>query len=238
MTPWQAYDIVLDHIVIAAVSLESGEHWLAQRLGVTLQNGGQHAGWGTHNKLLQLGAGVYLELIAIDPNQAEPSVVGADGKTRKLDRPFGLDQPATRRALAHQPRLLHYVMRTRQLAAAAGAIDYDCGVVNEMRRGSLSWQITLGEGGMPCLFGERGTSAGRELVSVLPTLIDWGNTPHPGTTLEQRGVTFQSLTIAANALKLIRLGGVSRDPRMVLQQAGHSALGVELQTPQGWVLLA
>ena len=43
MTPWQAYDIVLDHVVMAADSLESGEQWLASRLGVTLHKLG--ASW-------------------------------------------------------------------------------------------------------------------------------------------------------------------------------------------------
>ena len=241
MTPWQAYDIVLDPVVMAADSLESGEQWLASRLGVTLQAGGQHTGWGTHNKLLQIGGGVYLELIAGDPTQPTPKVLGNHGKMVKRARPFGLDQPATRRALADRPRLLHYVMRTRQLAQAAGAVDYDCGAVQAMRRGELQWQITIGEGGMPCLSGDRHShrriNRGRALVSVLPTLIDWGSTPHPATRLEHRGISFQSLNIAAPAAQLIRLAGITRDPRLVLQQATQTALAMELQTPLGWVLL-
>ena len=57
------------------------------------------------------------------------------------------------------------------------------------------------------------------------------------TSLEHRGISFQSLNIAAPAAQLIRLAGITRDPRLVLQQATQTALGMELQTPLGWVLL-
>lgn len=235
MTPWQAYDIELDHVVVGAVSLDAGERWLAQRLGVPLQPGGQHAGWGTHNRLLNLGNGNYLELIAADPGQPQPTRVGGNGRPVRRERPFGLDRPDTQRALAQRPRLLHYVMRTPRLQAAVEALDYDCGTVHAMSRGTLTWQIALLEQGMPRLRSVAASHA--PMVSVLPTLIDWGSTPHPSTTLPPQGVTLQALRIAAPAPMLIRLGGIVRDPRLILCEATEPSLGLELSSPQGWLML-
>jgi len=41
MSPWQAFDIALDHLVVATASLGAGTEWLEERLGVSLQIGGQ-----------------------------------------------------------------------------------------------------------------------------------------------------------------------------------------------------
>ena len=73
----------LDHLVVACLDLDDGDAWLRRRLGVALAPGGRHTGWGTHNRLLQLGAGVYLELIAPDPDAPDP----------QGPRPFRLDDP-------------------------------------------------------------------------------------------------------------------------------------------------
>lgn len=57
----------LDHIAIAAETLEEGAAWAEERLGVPLLPGGKHARFGTHNQLLGLEDGLYLEVIAVDP---------------------------------------------------------------------------------------------------------------------------------------------------------------------------
>ena len=56
---------VFDHLVIAAESLEAGVAWAEERLGVSFEVGGQHLRYGTHNALLGLVDGLYLEVIAV-----------------------------------------------------------------------------------------------------------------------------------------------------------------------------
>ena len=90
----------LDHLVVAAASLDEGVAWCERTLGVTPGPGGRHPLMGTHNRLLALAGEAfpasYLEIIAIDPDAAAPRRV----------RWFGLDDPALQAALATSgPRL-------------------------------------------------------------------------------------------------------------------------------------
>lgn len=48
--------LALDHLVVAARTLEEGARWLEARTGVPTAPGGRHALMGTHNRLLSPGA--------------------------------------------------------------------------------------------------------------------------------------------------------------------------------------
>ena len=170
--------LVLDHLVVAARTLDEGEAWLKTRLRRDLVPGGAHPGFGTHNRLLRLGDDCYLELIAADPAQTT---------TRLL---FGLEQQAVARALADQPLLLHTVFRVvapQVLDHVLPRLDYDPGVPTAMSRGELRWRITIPSQGRPAGDG------------LLPTIIDWGDTHHPCTRLPDSGVALAAMHLRGPA---------------------------------------
>ena len=117
--------VALDHVAIACRDLEASAAWLSARLGVTLEPGGKHPQMGTHNRLLSLGPGEYLELIAIDAAAPAP------------DRPrwFGLD------GFDGPPCLAGWVMRQTPLVAPEGT------TITEASRGDLRWRITVPDNG-------------------------------------------------------------------------------------------
>src|SRR5512143_2636784 len=126
----------LDHIVIAAASLDAGVTWVEQRLGVKPVAGGQHVAMGTHNALLRLGARCYLEVIAIDPAGQAPS----------RPRWFSLDEPDMRERLARSPALITWVVRTPSLASACARVP-DLGDILPMTRNAFRWAISVPENG-------------------------------------------------------------------------------------------
>jgi len=157
--------LALDHLVVAARTLEEGAAWLEARMGVPTVPGGRHALMGTHNRLLGLGAGAYLEVIAIDPEAPAPA----------RPRWFALDSPAMRRRLASGPALVHWVARTQDIDAARAAHPDLVGEVLALSRGDYRWRIGVPpDGSLP------GGGA-------FPTLIQWEGDRHPASAQPSSG---------------------------------------------------
>ena len=57
----------LDHIVVASLTVEEGVAHVERRLGVIVPPGGEHPSMGTHNHVMRLGDGIYLEIISPNP---------------------------------------------------------------------------------------------------------------------------------------------------------------------------
>lgn len=119
--------IKLDHLAVACASLAEGTAWVEDRLGVSLQKGGQHPRYGTHNTLLGLAGGLYLEVIAKD-HAAIPEAGHAW---------FGLDH------FSGPPRLANWICQTGAMADAPPF----AGPARALTRGDLSWQITVPDDG-------------------------------------------------------------------------------------------
>jgi hypothetical protein len=210
----------LDHLVIAAASLEAGTIWLNEKLGVTIPAGGRHSLMGTHNRLMQLGHGTFLELIAIDPEAPPP------GRRRW----FGLDDPEIQARLAREPAFLTWVARCDDIEAAAAASQIDVGPVEEGRRGHLIWQITIPRDGS--------TPEG----GLFPTLIHWPDGRGPAANMADLGCRLEALRIRhpepgrlAAALAAIGAGDIATiEPAGADTPPGLTAL---IGSPRGMVAI-
>lgn len=150
----------LDHLVYAVPELVDGARRIEGLLGVPTEPGGTHVGRGSHNRLIGLGPDRYLEIVGPDPEQPAPGA----------PRWFGLDG-------LRAPRLVTWCMKATGLAAsvergrAAGIELGEPTVASRLRADGteLSWTFT----------DPLADRAG----GVVPFLIDWGDSEHPGRGL-------------------------------------------------------
>jgi hypothetical protein len=198
----------LDHLVIAAPTLESGTAWLEELLGVSLQAGGQHAFMGTHNRLLRLG-NVYLEVIAIDPDAPAPN----------RPRWFGLDT-----FHLEGPRLIHWVARTDDLKSMAAMSLEPLGVVTDAARGDLRWRITIPDDGHLPLGG------------IMPTLIEWQGA-HPVSKLVESPCELVSLSGLHPQPERVKAALESIGARLTVTEGAIPALTAVISSPNGLVTL-
>jgi hypothetical protein len=174
----------LDHLVVAARTLDEGVRWCEATLGIVPAAGGKHPLMGTHNRVFSIAsahfARAYFEIIAIDADAQPP------GRARWFD----LDQPAMQAALAQGPQLVHWVLRCDDLDARLAAlrgIGIDRGEAIAAERdtpqGLLRWRISVRADGQRLHRG------------ALPTLIEWGDR-HPTDALPASGVTLDGLRVS------------------------------------------
>jgi hypothetical protein len=195
--------------VYATPDLGEGIEALAGRLRVRAAPGGQHRGLGTHNALLSLGEGAYLEIIAPDPGQPPP----------RQARPFGLDG-------LRAPRLVTWAVRAPDIdarAERARAAGYDPGPVIALGRdladgGRLEWRLTF-----------RRPPGGDGLV---PFLIDWGETPHPSASAPA-GCTLVALRGEHPRPTEVEPLLAALSVELPLTVGRAPALVAELETPRG-----
>ena len=168
----------LDHLVVAASTLEQGVAWCEATLGVRPSTGGQHVFMGTHNRVFDISTArhprAYLEIIAIDPSLPPP------GRARWFD----LDDAAMQERLAAAPQLVHWVARVDDIAAAHAAMlaeGIDGGRVIDAQRGALRWRITVRDDGR------------RPQGGAAPALIQWLG-PHPTDALPASEVRLASMS--------------------------------------------
>lgn len=218
--------LALDHLVIAAQTLDAGTEYVADALGIAPHSGGTHAAMGTHNRVLGLFGGMYLEVIALDPDAPAPP----------RPRWFGLDTDCVRERLQAGPFLLHWAARVERpadLTRWQAQYPDQIAPVIPMQRGDLRWRITVPEdGSLPAWHGEA-ASAGDGL---LPSLIQWDVSPHPGASLPRHDLALRRLTGQHPNAELLRQGlaWLGGEPLMTLEQTdGPPQLIAEIETPQG-----
>ncbi len=214
--------LVLDHLVVAAATLDEGVAWCERTLGITPGPGGKHARFGTHNRLFSLASPAwpraYFEIIAIDAQASAPA----------QPRWYGLDDPARQRRLAGQgPTLVQWVARCDDLAGVqalwrTAGIDVGEAIAAERATpgGRLRWRISVRDDGARLAGG------------AVPVLIDWGAAVHPTDAMPASGVALVSMqlgTLPAAVAIALPPGGIT--------SGGAVPLAVVLDTPRGRVEL-
>jgi hypothetical protein len=229
----------IDHLVVAATSLDQGVQWCEALFGITPALGGEHALFGTHNRLFKIATPTfpmaYFEIIAINPEAVRPK------KTTTLHphRWFDLDNPELQKKITKEPRLIHFVASTPDIKAARMALrmeGIDRGPAihaeRQTNKGILHWQISVRSDGQRLFDG------------ALPTLIQWGKPDateplrlHPRNTLPRSGVTLQSIDINHPSAEKLQAAYASIGLNGISISEGPASIKATLKTPKGIVVL-
>ncbi|GAA6174736.1 polyphosphate kinase [Sulfitobacter pacificus] len=157
-----------DHIAVAGDTLAAATQHAELTLGLPLQQGGEHAVFHTHNTLLGLEDGLYLEAIAINPDAPAP------------DRPrwFDLDR------FSGAPRLTNWICRCDDLDATLASLPEGFGQPVSLQRGDLRWRMAVpADGVLP-------------FDNCAPALIEWEGEAHPAARLGSSGARLTCLTVS------------------------------------------
>ena len=161
----------IDHLLYATSDLQRGMDEIENLLGVRPVKGGHHPQYGTHNALLSLGPGIYLEVIARDPELASPNHGAL------------IDIPETDRS-----GLVTWVFRVANIQDSFEALRDSGVLLGPINTGSrrkpdgqvISWELT--------------DPYARPFSGAIPFLINWGNTVHPSVVVPSGGLLVE-LTI-------------------------------------------
>jgi Glyoxalase-like domain len=154
----------IDHLVYACADLQRGMDEIEALLGVRPVPGGRHPQYGTHNALLALGPGSYLEIIARDPDLPAPeqgALIDVPGKVPS--------------------RLVTWVLRVADIHQVAALAQGEGIGIGEVASGSrknpdgseIRWQLT--------------DPAAKPMDGAVPFLINWGATVHPSLVVPPGG---------------------------------------------------
>lgn len=194
----------LDHIAVAGLSLEEAVDHVEEVLGVKMGPGGQHAHFATHNRLIGLEDGLYLEAIAKDPSVSPP----------EYPRWFDLD------SFAGKPRLSNWICRCDDLDEMLRGLPDSAGTPVSLSRGDLRWKMAVpADGKLPC-------------DGAFPALIQWQVDNLPGNSLRSCGLRLARIEVAHPNANWLREIVPLADPRVEFV-SGDFALRASFDTPHG-----
>ncbi|WP_291728613.1 VOC family protein [Leisingera sp. F5] len=197
--------MILDHLAVAGETLEEAVTHTEEALGVPLGPGGAHARYGTHNRLIGLEDGLYLEAIAIAPN----------ARPQEQPRWFNLDRfngPA---------RLSNWILRSQDLEAEKPLLPPHARRHVQMQRGDLSWLMTVPADGL------------LPYDNIFPAVLQWQAEP-PAGKLPQSHCRLTRLILSHPEAKDLQaaLDRILADPRIKVEP-GAPAMIAEFDTPHG-----
>ncbi|WP_299351320.1 VOC family protein [uncultured Shimia sp.] len=179
--------MIFDHFAVSALTLDEAVSHVEESLGVKMGAGGQHAHFATHNRLIGLEDGLYLESIAADPTVPAPS----------YPRWFDLD------VFKGGPRITNWICRVDDLESALEGLPKGAGDPVALTRGDLRWKMAVpANGKLPC-------------DGAFPALIQWQVENLPGLSLPSAGLRLMRLEIAHPEAKWLSETVPLNDPRVV-----------------------
>ena len=149
---------IVDHFMWAAVDLDKATAEFENLTGVRPEFGGRHPGFGTHNALVSLANGSYMEVLALDPEQSA-------------------DNPIVREiAELQSPEILAFHLQRSDLESIVETLqELEIPFTGPLDLGrkrpdgtELRWRL---------LFPESPT-----FRHALPIFIDWMDAPHPSAS--------------------------------------------------------
>ncbi len=203
--------IEIDHLAVAGETLDEAVAHVEATLGVALEPGGVHVEMGTHNRLLSLGPGMYLEAIAINPAAKAP----------QRPRWFDLDR------FEGRPRLANWIVRTTDMEAALQSAPGEIGVPIPFQRGKFSWTMAVpGTGRLP-------------YDGAAPALIAWDAATHPADLLPDAGCRLERLEIGhpEAAALLWEFPALENLPLVDITETPEPRLAAHIRTPLGLIVL-
>lgn len=195
----------LDHLAVAGATLEEAVAHVEEALGVSMGAGGRHLRYGTHNRLIGLADGLYLEAIAVDPAVTP----------QERPRWFDLDR------FQGSARLSNWILRGQDLMAERMRLPEHGQRVVEMQRGDLQWLMTVPvDGVLP-------------FDNICPAALQWlGNPPAGGLT--PSGCRLDRLILShPEARDLGGLVATLVNDERIAVEAGDPGMRAEFTTPSG-----
>lgn len=200
---------VIDHLVYCVPDLHQAMKIFSEKCGVEVVYGGQHLSIGTHNALLNIGNGAYLEFLAIDPSNT--NIQGSRWMGMDL-----IDQPTFTRWAIKTNNLEQDTTILKKVNAEMGNIF--AGSRKKADGSTLNWAMAL-----PLALPE---------VEILPFMIDWKDSIHPTATL---ATGCQLLTLGAThpTPELVQPTLNALGTNLKVKKDSKAKLYARIQTPMG-----
>jgi hypothetical protein len=198
--------MLFDHLVVGAKTLQEAQAHIEAALGLPMQPGGAHSVFHTHNALMGLGDGLYLEAIAPDPSVPAP------------DRPrwYDLDR------FAGSARLSNWACSVEDMAGALPDMPSGVGAPVDVARGALQWKMAVS------------TDGTTPFDNLWPALIQWPAGANPAARLAQTGARLKRFTlIHPEGTQLSAALRDHLDDARVAVETGPVAMQAVFETPHG-----
>ena len=201
----------IDHLILGINNLQKGVQYFEDRTGVKPQFGGEHPAFGTHNELVSLDKGAYLEIIAPKPDLPA------------IESPFGGLEPL------EDLTIIGWAIRVTDLPTLEQQFN-QAGVVHsgihQGHRKTRTGQLIQWETIFPNIRGK---------TSIDPFFISWNDmTIHPSGSTPP-GCQIESLKTGLTGLEPIDQIVQSLSFSVAVKEIGKSLRQFTLNTPKGLV---